>query len=259
MPKLTIVTVTFNDLAGLKLTRNSLGKATDADFEHVIIDGGSQDGTVEYLQGLPADVRWMSEKDRGPYDAMNKGAALAHGEWVMFLNSGDTLASPENLGKLLAAADRSDAGLAYGDHYYKGRLRKAKSLEALHASLAAGDVKGWLRGHPCHQAVIARRKLLLEAPFDLGFRIAADFHWMERVRQRGESSLQIDGPICVYQPGGLSSRSFLRCTIEWWKVVKLAGGGPVSHRSFFLRSLRRHGRRKCRTALLKRIKEALGL
>lgn len=259
MPKLTIVTVTFNDLAGLKLTRDSLGKAAGADLEHVIIDGGSQDGTVEYLQGLPADVRWMTEEDRGPYDAMNKGAALARGEWVMFLNSGDTLASPENLGELLAAADRSHAGLAYGDHYYKGRLRKAKSLESLHHSLLAGDVKAWLRGHPCHQAVIARRRLLLETPFDLGFRIAADFHWMERVRRRGESSLKVNGAICVYQRGGLSSRSFLRCTVEWWKVVKLAGGSSARCKAFFLKSLRKHGRRKWRTSLLKKIGGLLGL
>ena len=235
MPKLTIVTVTFNDLDGLTHTRASVVDAKGIDLEHVIIDGGSKDGTVDYLARLPDGVRWVSEKDRGPYDAMNKGAALARGEWVMFLNSGDTLAEQSILGNLLTAADCSDAGLAYG------------------------DVKGWLRGHPCHQAVIARRRLLLEMPFDLGFRIAADFHWMEKVRGRGEKSLKVDGPVCVYQPGGLSSRSFLRCTIEWWKVVKLAGGSSARCKAFFLKSLRKHGRRKRRTYLLKKIRGLLGL
>jgi glycosyltransferase involved in cell wall biosynthesis len=259
MPKLTIVTVTFNDLDGLKHTRASILNANGAEIEHLIIDGGSKDGTVEYLAGLPDGVRWVSEKDRGPYDAMNKGAELARGEWVMFLNSGDTLAEQSILGNLLTAADGSDAGLAYGDHLYKGRFRKAKSLESLHELLADGDVKGWLRGHPCHQAVIARRRLLLEMPFDLGFRIAADFHWMEKVRGRGEKSLKVDGPVCVYQPGGLSSRSFLRCTIEWWKVVKLAGGSSARCKAFFLKSLRKHGRRKWRRSLLGKIRGLLGL
>jgi glycosyltransferase involved in cell wall biosynthesis len=259
MPKLTIVTVTFNDLDGLKHTRASVLEAKGADLEHIIIDGGSTDGTADYLAGLPCDVRWVSEKDRGPYDAMNKGAALARGEWVMFLNSGDTLAGQSVLGKLLAAADGSDAGLAYGDHFYKSRFRKAKSLESLHGLLADGDVKGWLRGHPCHQAVIARRRLLLAMPFDLGFRIAADFHWMEKVRSAGEKSLKVDGPVCIYQPGGLSSRSFLRCTIEWWKVVKLAGGSSARCKAFFLKSLKKHGRRKWRSALLKKIKVLLGM
>ncbi len=259
MPKLTIVTVTFNDLDGLKHTRASVLEAKGADLEHIIIDGGSTDGTADYLAELPCEVRWVSEKDRGPYDAMNKGAALARGEWVMFLNSGDTLAGQSVLGKLLAAADGSDAGLAYGDHFYKGRFRKAKSLESLHELLADGDVKGWLRGHPCHQAVIARRRLLLAMPFDLGFQIAADFHWMEKVRSAGEKSLKVDGPVCIYQPGGLSSRSFLRCTIEWWKVVKLAGGSSTRCKAFFLKSLRKHGRRKWRTALLGKIRGLLSL
>lgn len=259
MPKLTVVTVTFNDLSGLKLTRESVCKDDDTDFEHVVIDGGSKDGTIEYLQGLPADVRWVSEKDRGPYDAMNKGASLARGEWVMFLNSGDTLAKPGNLAKLVAAANQSDAGLVFGDHFYKGKLRSAKSLEHLHKLLKDGDVKGWLRGHPCHQAVIARRPLLLAMPFDLSFKIAADFHWMERVRSSGEKSLKVDGAICVYQPGGLSSRSLLRCTIEWWKIVKLAGGTSSVCRAFFLKSLRKHGRQKCRASLIAKLKRLLGL
>ena len=257
MPKLTVITVTFNDLNGLKLTRDSLCKDYKTDFEHIIIDGGSNDGTSEYLQGLPADVRWVSEKDQGPYDAMNKGVCLARGEWVMFLNSGDTLVKPSNLAKLVAAANQSDAGLAFGDHFYKGKLRSAKSLEHLHKLLKDGDVKGWLRGHPCHQAVIARRPLLLAMPFDLSFKIAADFHWMERVRSSGEKSLKVDGPICVYQPGGMSSRNFLRCTIEWWKIVKLAGGTSPRCRAFFLKSLRKHRYPKCRVSLLVRFKRLL--
>ena len=141
--KLTVVTISFNDLEGLRLTRQSVCEAKGADLEHIIIDGGSQDGTVAYLQGLPANVCWVSEKDCGPYDAMNKGAAMARGEWVMFLNSGDTLAGPWVLRNLLTAADGSDAGLVYGDHFYKGKLRSAKTLEALHGLLAVGDVMGW--------------------------------------------------------------------------------------------------------------------
>lgn len=259
MPTLSIVTVTFNDLEGLKLTRDSVGEVSDADVEHIIIDGGSQDGTINYLQGLSRDVRWVSEPDRGPYDAMNKGVALARGEWVMFMNSGDTLAGPDNLKKLLTAAAPSDAGLAFGDHFHKGRLRSARSLESLHASLASGNVKGWLREHPCHQATIARRRLLQAIPFDLSFRVAADFHWMERVRSQGVKSLKVDGPICVYQPGGLSSRNFLRCTIEWRKILKLAGAPSTDCDTFFLSSLRKHRRRQYRAFLLSKLRRLFSL
>lgn len=255
MPKLSIITITYENLPGLRLTMDSVADAKVPDYEHIIIDGGSTDGTAGYLDGLTGACLWLSEQDRGPYDAMNKGVGLATGEWVMFLNAGDTLVTPENLRKLLAAAEAGDAGLAYGDHLYRGRARSSKTLEALHEMLMAGDVKGWLRGHPCHQAVIARRALLREMPFDLGFRIAADFHWMERVRSLGTKSMKLDGLICAYQSGGMSSRNFPRCNAEWWKVARLAGARNAGCKDFFLKALRTHRRRRQRarwTELLRR-------
>lgn len=253
MPNLTIVTVTFNDLAGLIKTRESVVRSGAGDWEHLIVDGGSTDGTVGYLGSLGPSVRWSSGKDAGPYDAMNKGARAAAGEWVLFLNSGDTLASPEALHLLAGAANTTEADLIYGDHFFRGKLRKARRLEELHALLEKGDTKGWLRGHPCHQAVIARTSLLASVPFDLSYRIAADFHWMERVRQQGARSCCIDTPICVYQPGGLSARSFLRCTVEWWKVARLAVGPQPDVKSHFIRALGRHARRKKRREIWLRL------
>jgi glycosyltransferase involved in cell wall biosynthesis len=254
MPKLSIVTITLNNLAGLTRTRDSLAGLRDVDFEHLIIDGGSSDGTLDFLRALPAGSRWVSEPDRGPYDAMNKGAGIAQGEWVMFLNAGDTLAAPEGLATLLRAAEAADAGLAYGSHLYKGRIRRPEALETLHALLLAGEAKKWLRGHPCHQAVIARRRLLLDRPFDLRFRIAADFDWMESVRQSGVKSLKVDALICAYQPGGLSALNFPRCNAEWWKIAQLAGGHSKACRQFFLEAQRKHQRRKKRARWLARWK-----
>ena len=259
MPKLTIVTVTFNDLAGLVRTRESVLACGLGDWEHVVVDGGSTDGTVDYLRGLHVGLRWTSERDKGPYDAMNKGSMAASGEWTLFLNSGDTLASADTLGLLVRTADRVDADLIYGNHFYRGKLRRARRLEDLHVMLQRGDTKGWLRGHPCHQAVIARTSLLMSMPFDLSYRIAADFHWMERVRRQGGSSCLIDAPICIYQPGGLSARSFLRCTIEWWKVAKLAVGPQPKVKSHFIRALRRHARRKSRQKIWQSFASWLGL
>jgi glycosyltransferase involved in cell wall biosynthesis len=258
MPKLTIVTVTFNDLAGLVRTRASVLACGPGDWEHVIVDGGSTDGTVDYLRGLHPAPRWTSERDKGPYDAMNKGARAAAGEWTLFLNSGDTLASAEVLGLLTRTAERTDADLIYGNHFFRGKLRRARRLEDLHVELQKGDAKGWLRGHPCHQAVIARTARLLSMPFDLSYRIAADFHWMERLRQQGGRSHWIDAPICVYQPGGLSARSFLRCTVEWWKVARLAVGPAPGIKAHFLRALRRHARRRFRREIWRRVTSWLG-
>lgn len=248
MPRLSVVTVTFNDLQGLKNTRASLLASRDADYEHIIVDGGSSDGTIDYLRDLEAGVTWISERDLGPYDGMNKGASLANGEWVMFLNSGDTLVSPTALASLLKAPASLETGIIYGDCLSKGRLRRARPLDELHRCLEAGDVKAWLRGHPCHQSVIARSDLMRATPFDLRFKIAADYHWMERIRRRGFGSIKVDTVICAYQPGGLSSRNFLRCTAEWWRVAKMAAGNDPSLKAFFLRSIRKHACRRRRNA-----------
>ena len=258
MPKLTVVTVTYNDLQGLMRTRASLLAAGQGDWEQIIVDGGSTDGTIEYLKGLGGTVKWTSGRDKGPYDGMNKGVLAASGRWILFLNSGDTLASPEALGLLLQAADEVPADLIYGDHVFRGKIRKARRLEELHVILEAGDVKGWLRGHPCHQAVIARTSLLSSMPFDLSYRIAADFHWMEKVRQMGCRSYRIPATICVYQSGGMSARNHIRCTAEWWKVAKVAVGPQPGVRSYFLDALGRHARKNYRRKIWRTLLPWLG-
>lgn len=90
MPVITIVTVVFNALDNLKSTVESVFKQpTWSDIEYIIVDGGSTDGTLEYLKTLPPAVRWVSEPDKGIYDAMNKGIRMANGEGLLFLNAGD--------------------------------------------------------------------------------------------------------------------------------------------------------------------------
>ncbi len=104
--KLTIVTINYNNAEGLRKTLNSVAVQTYRDFEHIIIDGGSTDGSVDVIkeydntikQSVTIDkstiqVKWISEKDNGIYDAMNKGIKLATGDYCQFLNSGDYLAS----------------------------------------------------------------------------------------------------------------------------------------------------------------------
>lgn len=243
MPALSIVTVAFDDLAALAKTRASIEARAGVDHEHIVVDGGSTDGTVAYLEASDGRIRWVSERDRGPYDAMNKGARMAEGEWVLFLNAGDTLARPGSLRDLLARAQVGGADIIFGDHWFNGKLRECETLEALHGRLQRGDLRGWLRGHPCHQSVIARSALLREHPFDLGYRIAADFHWMERMRQLGARSARVPGATCVYEPGGLSSRNFLRCLVEWRRVALLAGCDKRTAGGYLTRLLARRRRK----------------
>ncbi|TDD98398.1 glycosyltransferase family 2 protein [Flavobacterium cellulosilyticum] len=92
MPKLSIITINFNNLKGLKRTVESVVNQTWKDFEYIIVDGGSTDGSAEYIEKQNTDIDyWISESDKGIYHAMNKGIAKATGEYLLFLNSGDHL------------------------------------------------------------------------------------------------------------------------------------------------------------------------
>lgn len=125
--KLSIITITYNNAEGLYRTIQSVQSQTFRDFEHIIVDGGSTDGSVEIirqyadneairLENSKADnlassphhlitslpIAWISEKDRGVYDAQNKGIRLAHGEYCYFLNAGDTFCADDVLGRMFS-------------------------------------------------------------------------------------------------------------------------------------------------------------
>ena len=102
-PKLSIITVCYNNKNGLQKTMESVACQTFTDYEYIIIDGGSTDGTVELIKNEECkmkNLRWVSEKDNGIYDAMNKGIKMANGEYCYFLNSDDYIAAPNTLEKI---------------------------------------------------------------------------------------------------------------------------------------------------------------
>jgi glycosyltransferase involved in cell wall biosynthesis len=101
MPKLTIITINYNNLEGLKRTVESVVNQTWKEFEYVVIDGGSTDGSAAYIESQSDKIDyWVSEPDSGIYNAMNKGIAKATGEYLLFLNSGDHLNDSSVLGKI---------------------------------------------------------------------------------------------------------------------------------------------------------------
>ena len=122
--KLSIITINYNNAEGLRKTLASIAAQTFRDFEHIIVDGGSTDGSVEVireyeqslasrLSPLASNLKWLSEPDSGIYNAMNKGIKMANGEYLLFLNSGDYLVDADTLKNVFADAD--DVDIIYGD------------------------------------------------------------------------------------------------------------------------------------------------
>ena len=119
-PKLSIITITYNNLAGLRKTVESVFSQTYRNFEYIIIDGASTDGTYDYLQEICSQwsksaeqLHIVSEPDTGIYNAMNKGIRLAHGEYLQFLNAGDYLTTPTILDEVFAVPTTAD--VIYGN------------------------------------------------------------------------------------------------------------------------------------------------
>ena len=121
--KLSIITINYNDAIGLQKTLNSTISQSCADFEHVIVDGASPDNSVEVIKKYAVEasakgikVTWISEKDKGIYNAMNKGIKMASGEYIEILNAGDILASDEVVEKMYAALEEKNyPELLYGN------------------------------------------------------------------------------------------------------------------------------------------------
>ncbi len=180
--KISVVTVCFNSARTLADTIESVSGQTHTETEHIVVDGASTDGTVEMLhQHQGSLARVVSEPDRGIYDAMNKGFALATGEVIGTLNSDDTFAGPTVLERIAREFEDPAVDACYGDLIYVGRdepdriVRYWKSKPYEDGLFAAG----WMPPHPTFY--IRRRAYERHGGFDLSYRFQADFDFTLRM------------------------------------------------------------------------------
>lgn len=207
-PRVSIVTIGFNCIEELKSTVQSVVGQRDVDFEFIVIDGGSSDGTRDFLTSLTfPSFQWVSEPDKGVWDAMNKGVARSSGEYVIFMNAGDLFASSDSLSRLVKAAS-PEYVCVYGDAIFKlvsGELVKvvAKPLRDLWKGMCFS-----------HQALISRRDALVENPFPVVDRVA-DYTFIVNQYLGGAGRFKyVNEPICIYALGGMSDRHYIKGMIS---------------------------------------------
>jgi glycosyltransferase involved in cell wall biosynthesis len=193
-PKITIVTITYNAAEVLQPTLDSILSQSYPLVEHLIIDGASTDTTLvmvddyrqESLDVAPShEVIVSSEPDRGIYDAMNKGLQRATGDYLVFLNAGDTLPATDTL-ELVADKAADDVAVIYGDTDIidsEGRFLQHRRHSAPEHLTWRSFRQGML---VCHQAFYARTDVARELPYDLAFRHSADVDWCIRVMKEAE-------------------------------------------------------------------------
>lgn len=206
--KISIITVNYNNAEGLKRTLDSVASQTCREFEHIIIDGGSTDNSVDVIKEYVAKaerVIWSSEPDKGIYDGMNKGIAKASGEYLYFLNGGDTLVSPYILEEVAGNLDGEvDELIGRVNKVYKGRaygktnLLSEKNMSLYHMYLHGIN----------HQSAFIKRTLLVRIPYDTSLRYGADWKFFVQTIVLGGATMKfVDITLANYDLSGVSNNT----------------------------------------------------
>ena len=219
-PKFSIITVTFNAASVIEPTLASVAEQSYRNFEYLLIDGGSTDDTV--AKAKASGIKFahiVSERDKGLYDAMNKGIKLAKGDYLCFLNAGDAFHSPDTLEKIVAAIPDGNSlpDILYGETAEVDenrcfvRMRRLQAPDKLHwTSFKQGMMV-------CHQAFYARRDLV--PLYDLKYRLSADVDWCIKIMKRSENMVNVGFTVVDYLQNGLSLQNHRASLIERFKIM----------------------------------------
>jgi len=206
--KLSIVTINYNNREGLIRTLKSTAMQTCRDFEHILVDGASTDGSVEVIREYASgreNVKWISEPDSGIYNAMNKGTRMASGEYLLFLNSGDDLCSNVVVGEFVNSKLNSSiicGGVILIDPKNGRRVRK--HIQTNHISLL--DL---LYESLPHQGSFIQRNLLINNPYNEQYKIVSDtYFFIEELIMKNSSFDVLDFDVANFYLDGISVKEF---------------------------------------------------
>lgn len=221
LPLVSIVSVVYNDKDKIEQTILGVLNQNYKNFEYIIVDGGSKDGTIDIIKKYEDKIScWVSEKDNGIYDAMNKGIDLANGEWINFMNAGDTFCSNDVLECIFANKNIS-SDLIYGGAIFRD---SGGVLIPKPASNKLDDL--WKKSQFGHESLFTRSVILRENKFDLHYRVAADYDFIMKCYYHNNykfESLNLD--VLLFIAPFFSSEHWVRSSLETWRIARKYRGG----------------------------------
>lgn len=223
----SVVTIVFNDVDGLRGTQESVAAQKFEDYEWIVVDGASSDGTSQYALNLRnSGAIVVSEPDDGIYDAMGKGLSLSSGKYVVFMNAGDRFADADVLGRVHEAALQTGADFIYGDSqelFSAGGLlyKKAKGHERFRYGMFG-----------CHQSMYYRRNFLSGLTYEPMFRVAGDYAFTVSVLMKGASVFYIEKSLSIFDLSGVSSSNKQVGRSENWVIQRDIIGASLLWRVF---------------------------
>ncbi len=219
-PKFTIITITYNAARWLERTVVSILSQSYPNIEYLIIDGGSKDGTVDIIkQYAPGIAYWVSEPDKGLYDAMNKGLKQATGDYVWFINAGDTLQSAATVQRIAMKIGKRSSlpDIIYGETSIVDADGKPLGMRRLKAPKQLTWKSFRMGMLVCHQSFIAKRTIAPE--YDLQYRLSADYDWCIRCLKQAKSIYNTKMILSNYLEEGLSTQQRKASLKERYEVM----------------------------------------
>jgi len=200
--KVTVVTVTYNAEELLEATINSIVNQSYENIEYIIIDAASTDGTLDIIKQYENKINyWVSEADEGIYFAMNKAIEKATGEWINFMNAGDTFVDYSTIQKVIDSLEE-DTELIYGDHSCDGVVGSVKNRKIT-------------RSMPCcHQSLFVKTALMKQYPYNTFYSISADYEFLLKMYQLGKKFQYIEEPVAKYLRNGFSDQNQTQWYLE---------------------------------------------
>lgn len=234
-PRLSVITVVYNNVRDIERTIQSVISQSYSNIEYLIIDGGSTDGTLEVIEGYKDSIAVLvSGKDNGIYDAMNKGLQLASGDYVLFMNSGDEIYSPQTVEDVFNSVP--DADIYYGEaEMYNdawqslGRRRHQAPKQLNYYSFKYGMSVS-------HQAIYIRRSLC--PPYDPEYQLSADIHWILTILKKADKVVNVQNYVAKYLVGGMSKKRHRQSLIERYHIFRRHYGFLPNLLNHFIIALR---------------------
>lgn len=219
-PLVTIITVTYNCADTIETTLLSVINQSFSNKEYIIIDGQSTDDTLCIVNKYKNNIASViSEKDAGIYDAMNKGIRMANGEWIIFMNSGDTFASNTVLQDVFENKEYPNVGVIYGG---VSVLTMDKLFEMTPYPLTTISYQIPF----CHQSVFTRSDIIKKNPFDILFKVVADYNMFRHLYFDGIKFMEVPHIISCYSPDGGFSRK--RMVLKEKEMNRVLGRGKFA-------------------------------
>ncbi|NTE05057.1 glycosyltransferase [Agrobacterium tumefaciens] len=215
MPKLTIITIVYNNVRDIERTINSVLKQTYKSIEYIVIDGKSTDGTLAVIAQYKEQIsRIVSEPDKGIYDAMNKGLALATGDYILFMNSGDEIYDEQTVEDIFDAAPGADIYYGetemYNDNWESLGRRRHEAPEIF-------NWKSFQFGmNVSHQAIYVRRSIT--EPYDLKYKYSSDIDWIIKSAKKASNIVNVHRYVAKYLVGGMSKKKHRESLKERFEI-----------------------------------------